>query len=156
MTTTTRRRHARTDADVTLLVHCIDSRPLEHLESPQRYFSRCKFHLCCEVREGKNCWSSLCGWCVALCGACFPSGGWLWGLALPSRLLAAACHGRGYILWCPRASPGFDGWLQIIREEFETEDQAIDGEKARLRAIGRSKTQARELWCKCGSYQAGL
>lgn len=33
---------------------------------------------------------------VALCGACFPSGGAGCGrLALPSRLLAAACHGRG-------------------------------------------------------------
>ena len=54
---------------------------------------------------------------------------------------------EGYILWCPRASPGFDGWLQIIREEFETEDQAIDGEKARLRTIGRSKRRKLE---SCG------
>ena len=31
---------------------------------------------------------------------------------------------EGYIAWKPRGSPGFDGWLQLVREEFETEDQA--------------------------------
>ena len=46
---------------------------------------------------------------------------------------------EGYLWWQPRSSPGFDGWVQIVREEFETEDQAIEGEKSRLRAIGREK-----------------
>ena len=38
-----------------------------------------------------------------------------------------------YLWWTARASPGFDGWVMLVREEFETEDQAIDSEKARLR-----------------------
>ena len=45
---------------------------------------------------------------------------------------------EGYLCWRPHASPGFDG--RVYRaEEFETEDQAIDSEKARLRSIGRVK-----------------
>ena len=51
---------------------------------------------------------------------------------LPPALIMA----EGFILWQPRASPGFDGWIQLVREEFETEDQAIDGEKGRLHAMG--------------------
>lgn len=47
----------------------------------------------------------------------------------------------GYLWWTPHGSPGFDGWIQLIREEFETEDQAIDGEKTRLRVIGQGKRQ---------------
>ena len=47
----------------------------------------------------------------------------------------------GYLWWQPHGSPGFDGWIQLIREQFETEDQAIDGEKTRLRAIGQGKRQ---------------
>ena len=43
-----------------------------------------------------------------------------------------------------RASPGFDGWVQLVREEFETEDQAIDGEKGRLRAIARGRLRKLE------------
>ena len=57
----------------------------------------------------------------------------------------AACE--AYLWWQPRASPGFDGWLQLVREEFETEDQAIEGEKSRLRAIGRTKRRMLEA---CG------
>ena len=33
--------------------------------------------------------------------------------------------GYGYLWFRPRASPGFDGWIMLVREEFETEDQAI-------------------------------
>ena len=51
---------------------------------------------------------------------------------------------EGYLWWQPRGSPGFDGWIQLIREEFETEDQAIDGEKSRLRTIGRVKRRQLE------------
>ena len=51
---------------------------------------------------------------------------------------------EAYLWWQPRASPGFDGWLQLVRETFETEDQAIEGEKSRLRAIGRAKRRALE------------
>ena len=43
-----------------------------------------------------------------------------------------------YLWWQPRASPGFDGWLQLVGL-VETEDQAIDSEKSRLRTIGRGK-----------------
>ena len=43
----------------------------------------------------------------------------------------------GYIVWQPRGSPGFDGWLQIVKEDFESEDLAASEEKLRLRAIGR-------------------
>ena len=51
---------------------------------------------------------------------------------------------EGYLCWRPHASPGFDGWVMLVREEFETEDQAIDGEKSRLRAIGRGKRRSRD------------
>ena len=56
---------------------------------------------------------------------------------------------EGYLWWHPKASPGFDGWIQIVREEFETEDQAIDSEKVRLRAIGRAKRRMLE---SCGVH----
>ena len=51
---------------------------------------------------------------------------------------------EGYLCWRPHASPGFDGWVMLVREEFETEDQAIDSEKARLRSIGRVKRRRLE------------
>ena len=56
--------------------------------------------------------------------------------------LQCGCHAAH----CPasHASPGFDGWVMLVREEFETEDQAIDSEKARLRSIGRVKRRRLE------------
>ena len=47
----------------------------------------------------------------------------------------------GYLWFQPKASPGFDGWIMIVREEFETEDQAIYCEKKRLHSIGSGKEE---------------
>ena len=47
----------------------------------------------------------------------------------------------GYLWFQPRASPGFDGWIMLVREEFETEDQAIYCEKKRLAAVGGVKEE---------------
>ena len=47
----------------------------------------------------------------------------------------------GYLYFQPRQSPGFDGWIMLVREEFETEDQAIYCEKKRLRSIGTLKEE---------------
>ena len=44
---------------------------------------------------------------------------------------------EGYIWWRPLHAPEFDGWVQLVREQFETEDQGIDAEKRRMREIGR-------------------
>ena len=48
----------------------------------------------------------------------------------------------GYLWFRPRASPGFDGWIMLVHEEFETEDQAIYCEKKRLSSIGGVKEEA--------------
>ena len=48
----------------------------------------------------------------------------------------------GYLWFRPRASPGFDGWIMLVHEEFETEDQAIYCEKKRLSSIGGVKEAA--------------
>ena len=48
----------------------------------------------------------------------------------------------GYLWFRPRASPGFDGWIMLVHEEFETEDQAIYCEKKRLSSIGGVKSEA--------------
>ena len=47
----------------------------------------------------------------------------------------------GYLWFRPRASPGFDGWIMLVHEEFETEDQAIYCEKKRLSSIGGVKEE---------------
>ena len=47
----------------------------------------------------------------------------------------------GYLWFRPRASPGFDGWIMLVHEEFETEDQAIYCEKKRLHSIGSVKEE---------------
>ena len=35
-----------------------------------------------------------------------------------SRRIVRMGWGEGYLWWQPRGSPGFDGWVQLIREEF--------------------------------------
>ena len=46
---------------------------------------------------------------------------------------------EGYLWWRPCGSPGFDGWVQLVREEFDTDDMAAAAELTRLRAIGLDK-----------------
>ena len=50
---------------------------------------------------------------------------------------------QGYLWWRP-GTPGYDGWVQLVREEFETEDHAIDAEMQRLRKMGSEQTKKME------------
>ena len=48
---------------------------------------------------------------------------------------------EGYLWWRPLHAPGFDGWVTLVRQTFETEDQVIYAEKRELRKLGRRQRQ---------------
>ena len=81
------------------------------------------------------------------CRGCFGyTGAKLGASSLQRPWKTTVSMSQAYLWWRP-GTPGFDGWVQLVREEFETEDHAISVEVQRLRLLGAQQRQRLEA---CG------